>query len=146
MPPDEHRACAATGGAHLGPWPYSSRVLLPSKARWISLVWAATQGYFVVWRLCRAGPTPHLGMMGELALEAWEQESRPHPPAAVLRRAELHTITGVVRDLALRMQVWKIWLYHSFFCGDMNEWRIPLFWLTPHYLWHLQESALGSLG
>jgi hypothetical protein len=59
-------------GRYLGPWPSCSRGLLPLKARWISLVWAATWGFVEIWGLYRTGPTPHLGFMGELALEAWE--------------------------------------------------------------------------
>ena len=38
---------------------------LPPKAKQMSLVWAATWGHVDVLRLCRTGPTPHLGIVGE---------------------------------------------------------------------------------
>ena len=43
--------------------------LLPPKARQTSLVWAANCGLVDVQGLCRTGPSPPLGVGGELALQ-----------------------------------------------------------------------------
>jgi len=48
-----------------------------TKAMRMSLLWVAIWGHVDVWGLCRTGSTPHQDIMGELTLEAWEQETDP---------------------------------------------------------------------
>lgn len=48
----------------------SSKDILQPKSRWMSLVWDATWRHVDVSRLCRIGPTSHLGIMGEQSLGA----------------------------------------------------------------------------
>jgi hypothetical protein len=58
-------ACAATG-ALPGSMDLQQQELLPPKARRMSLLWSAIQGHVYIWELYRTGPTPHLGIIGEL--------------------------------------------------------------------------------
>jgi hypothetical protein len=76
--------------------------LLPPKARWTSVIWSITWGHVGVWGLCRTGLASHLGIVGELASKAWEEESCSCPsPAAALGRVGPAPCPGSTTELTL---------------------------------------------
>lgn len=52
-----------------------------------TVVWTTILGHVDVLRLSRTGPSPPLGILGDVALGLWEQKSWPCPsPASALRK------------------------------------------------------------
>ena len=71
--------------------------MLPPKAMWRSLVWAAGWGHVDIQELCRAGLTPHLGSVGarELAPPFIAALGRVYPTPHLVSTVELALMTRV---------------------------------------------------
>jgi hypothetical protein len=104
-----------------------------------------TMGHVAVWGLWRAGLTPHLGNVGELALRTWEQESWPRLLSALaLGRAVSTSHLGGTVELAgpggrgtgkpvPRAWACESWLHRPCNSMDMGE-------MAPSFIWAAWEN------